>query len=97
MKRQLLALIFVFSIPILMTSCYTYTYTVGKGAQTGATVKEKNHYFIYGLAQGKQSNPQQMVGDLANYTVTVEHTFLDGLINGITLGIYTPTTTTVQK
>ena len=97
MKRQLLALIFVFSIPILMTSCFTYTYTVGKGAQTGATIKEKNHYFIGGLAQGKQSNPQEMSGDLENYSVTIQHTFLDGLINALTFGIYSPTTTIVQK
>jgi len=97
MKKHLLALTFVCCIPILMTSCFTYTYTVGKGAQTGATVKAKNHYFIYGLAQGKQSNAQEMVGDLANYSVTVKHTFIDGLINAITFGIYNPTTTTVQK
>ena len=97
MKQQLFSLILVFSLSILMTSCYTYTYTVGKGAQTGATVKGKNHYFIYGLAQGKQSNTQEMIGDVENYTVTIQHTFLDGLINSLTFGIYTPTTTTVQK
>lgn len=80
-----------------MTSCYTYTHTVGEGPQSGVTVKEKNHYFIYGLAPGKQSNPKQMADGSDNYQVTIEHTFVDGLLNVLTFGIYTPTTTTVQK
>ncbi len=97
MKKQFLSLIFVFGMSMFMTSCYTYTHTVGKGAQSGVTVKEKNHYFIYGLAQGKQSNPKAMAGNSDNYRVTIKHTFVDGLLNAITFGIYTPTTTIVQK
>lgn len=72
---------------MLMTSCYTYSHIVGAGAQSGATVTEKNHYFVYGLAQGKQSNPQEMAGDLENYEVTTKHTFVGGLINDLTFGI----------
>lgn len=80
-----------------MPSCYTYTHTVGEGAQTQVEVKEKNHYFIYGLAPGKLSNPTEMAGGAADYKVTTKHTFVDGLLNAITFGIYTPTTTIVQK
>ena len=82
---------------MLMTSCYTYTTVVGDGAQSGATVTKKNHYFVYGLAQGAQSDPKEMAGGAENYTVVTQHTFIDGLINALTWGIYTPTTTKVQK
>ena len=97
MKKQFLTLIFVIGCSMFMTSCYTYTHTVGNGPQSGVMVKEKNHYFIYGLAQGKQSNPKEMAGNSDNYEVTIKHSFVDGLLNALTFGIYTPTTTIVQK
>ncbi len=80
-----------------MSSCYTYTYNVGDGPQKGIEVKKHNHYFIFGLAPGTISDPQKMSGDAENYSVTIQHTFIDGLIQALTLGIYTPTTTTVIK
>ena len=43
------------------------------------------------------SNPHTMAGGSESYAVTTSHTFIDGLINGLTFGIYCPTTTTVTK
>lgn len=97
MKKIVLNLALVFTISILMTSCYTLTYSVGEGAKTGVEVKEKNHYLIYGLAPLKTSDPTKMAGGAKDYTVTIQHTFIDGLINALTFGIYTPTTTIVRK
>lgn len=81
----------------LLTSCYTYKFDVGEGAQKGITITAKNHYYVYGLAPGGQSDHKEMSGNAADYSVKIEHTFVDGLINAITFGIYTPTTTTVTK
>ena len=97
MKKVILNLTFVLGLSFLMTSCYTYTYTVGNGSQTGVEVMEKNHYLIYGLAPIKTSDPTQMAGGASDYQVTIEHTFVDGLLNALTGGIYTPTTTKVKK
>ena len=97
MKKIVLNLALVFAISVLMTSCYTLTYSVGEGAKTGVEVKEKNHYLIYGLAPVKTSDPTKMAGGAKDYTVTIQHTFIDGLLNALTGGIYTPTTTTVKK
>ena len=94
-RLKLLVLILVTSL--LLTSCYTYTYNVGKGAQKGITVTEKNHYVIYGLVPIATSNPSKMADGVQDYSVQIQHTFIDGLINAITMGIYTPTTTTVTK
>lgn len=97
MKKTFFNLLLLFSLSIFLSSCYTYTFSVGNGAQTGVEVKQANHYFIYGLAKGKQSDPNQMAGGAKDYEVTVTHTFVDGLLNALTFGIYTPTTTIVQK
>ena len=84
-------------LTLTMTSCYTYTVTVGKGAQTGVEVRKMNHYLIYGLAPVGVSDPKAMAGGAEDYDVTITHTFIDGLINAITFGIYSPTTTIVKK
>lgn len=97
MKKAMQFILGFFIVMLTMPSCYTYTYTVGDGPQTNVEVTESNHYFIYGLAQGKQSDPIQMAGGAENYEVKIEHTFVDGLLNALTFGIYTPTTTTVKK
>jgi len=97
MKKTTLSLALFFGLTLLMSSCYTYTFSVGKGAQTGVEVKKANHYFIYGLAPGGISDPKEMAGGATDYDVTIKHTFVDGLLNAITFGIYTPTTTIVQK
>lgn len=97
MKKTVLNLAILFALSISLTSCYTLTYSVGSGAKTGVEVKEKNHYLIYGLAPLKTSDPTKMAGGAQDYTVTIQHTFIDGLLNALTGGIYTPTTTIVKK
>jgi hypothetical protein len=97
MKRTILNSAVVAVLLFTMTSCYTLTYTVGSGPKTGIEVKEKNHYVVAGLAPIKVSNPTQMAGGATDYQVTITHTFIDGLINALTGGLYTPTTTIVKK
>ena len=80
-----------------MSSCYVNTQTVGKGPQTNVEVKNPNHYFIFGLAQGNVADVNQMADNASDYQVTIKHTFVDGLLSAITFGIYTPTTTIVTK
>ena len=97
MKQRVLNAGLALFLAVSLSSCYTYTFSVGSGAQTGVEVVEKNHYVVYGLAPIKVSDPIKMAGGAANYTVTVQHTIIDGLLNALTFGIYTPTTTTVRK
>jgi hypothetical protein len=97
MKKVLFNSFLVVSLSLMLTSCYTYSYSVGNGSQTGVVVKEKNHYLIYGLAPISTSSPTEMAKGAKDYDVKIEHTFVDGLLNAITFGIYNPTTTTVTK
>ena len=97
MRIKLIQLTFVTILCLSMASCYTLSYAVGSGSQTGIEVTEKNHYLIGGLAAIKTSDPTKMAGDTKNYQVTITHTFIDGLLNVLTSGLYTPTTTIVKK
>ncbi len=80
-----------------MASCYSHKFTIGNGPQTGVVVEGKNNFFLFGLVPGKITDPQAMAGDSKDYEITEVHTFVDGFIGAITFGIYTPTTTKIQK
>lgn len=81
---------------LLLTSCYVQTHIVGNGAQGNTEVSKWNHYVIGGLAPVSVSQPEKMANGATDYTVTTKHSFVNGLVNAITFGIYTPTTTTVK-
>ena len=97
MKKVFLGLALILGLSMFMSSCYTYTFNVGDGPQTGIEVRKMNHYLIYGLAPLNVTDPNELAGDATDYEVTITHTFVDGLINAITFGIYTPTTTIIKK
>lgn len=97
MKQTAKMAIVALSLSFLMTSCYSYTSVVGKGAQGNTEVKKWNNYVIYGLVPVGVSDSKAMADGATDYTVKVEHTFVNGLLSAITFGIYNPTTTTVTK
>lgn len=97
MKKTIFNLTLICTFCMLMSSCYTYTYNVGSGPKTGLKMEEKNHYLVYGLVPLKTSDPVKLAGGATDYQVTIQHTFIDGLINSLTMGLYSPTTTTVTK
>lgn len=97
MKRHFYSILFAVILLFGTSSCYTYQFSVGQGAQTGSTLTKKNHYLIYGLAPVATSDPKEMANGAADYDVHIQHTFVDGLLNMLTFGIYTPTTTKVTR
>ena len=97
MKQNITKTAIILLIATSLTSCYVNTFNVGKGAQTNVSTSQWNHYLIDGLVPLSQSNPQTMAGNATDYTVTIQHSFVNGLLNVITFGIYSPTTTTVTK
>jgi hypothetical protein len=97
MKKYLLLVSVALFVSLTFTSCYVNTFNVGKGAQTNVSVTKWNHYLIDGLVPLEVSDPTKMAGGAADYTVTIKHSFVNGLLTSITFGIYTPTTTVVTK
>ncbi len=82
---------------VMLSSCYSYTSVVGKGAQGSQETTKWNHYVIYGLAPVGVSDSKQMADGAVDYTVHTRQSFVNGLVSAITFGLYSPTTTTVTK
>ncbi len=97
MKKLLSVLAISTALSLMMSSCYSHKFVVGNGPQTGVDLTAKNNFFVLGLIPGKVSEPQKMAGDAQDFEVTEVQTFVDGLVGVLTFGIYTPTTTKVQK
>ncbi len=87
---------FVVALAFMMTSCYVQTHVVGAGAQGNTKVTKWNHYVLGGLAPVGVSQPEEMANGATDYTVTTQHSFVNGLVNALTFGLYSPTTTTVR-
>ena len=96
-KKTMKMVTVVFDSSLLLTSCYSYTSVVGKGAQGNSQTTKWNHYVVYGLAPVGVSDSKQMADGAENYTVHTRQSFVNGLVSALTWGIYTPTTTTVTK
>jgi len=84
-------------IAIGLSSCYSHTYTMGDGAQIGVKEKQRNVYVLGGLINIKTADPQAMAGGAADFNVNTKHSFVDGLISGLTFGILQTQTVTVTK
>jgi len=96
-KKTMKMMTVVFATSLLLTSCYSYTSVVGKGAQGNSKTTKWNHYIFYGLAPVGVSNSKQMANGAENYTVRTRQSFINGLVSSLTFGIYAPSTTTVTK
>ena len=96
MKKTILFTFLGFSL--LASSCYTSKVAHGNLTVDSPVVKvnsKKNHHLIYGLINLTPGhNASKYVGDTEDYIVKTQHSFVDGLLNSITFGIYNPTTTT---
>lgn len=96
-KKSAKMMTVLFASAMLLTSCYSYTSVVGKGAQGNSQTTEWNHYLIYGLAPVGVSDSKAMAGGAEDYTVHTRQSFVNGLVSALTFGIYSPSTTTVTK
>lgn len=86
-------------LAVSLSSCYNCKVACGDITPKSPVVKvnsEWNHHFLFGLIPGKNADMQgkQYVNNAPNYVVKTNMTFVNGLVGALTLGIYTPTTTT---
>lgn len=69
------------------------------------TRTKKIHHFVYGLVSPDDAGLEELISDAVklnngsaavNVRMKYQQTFIDGLVGGLTLGIYTPFTLTVE-
>jgi hypothetical protein len=94
--RKSLGLIVIVAVAcVCATSCWKHTYTVGAGAPEGQQVYKKwHHHFIFGLIGDKTVDVTTLCAS-GNATVKDQHSFVNQIIQALTLGIYGPTTVRV--
>lgn len=97
MKKRITNIL-VLCVLLSLTSCYTTKIYNGEISKTEPMVKvnkEWNHHIIGGLVPlGAKMKADDYVGGRKNYMVKTNQSFLNLLVNYLTLGLYTPTTTT---
>jgi hypothetical protein len=89
-------------IALLMTSCYKQQFKVDQNAK-GVEMKANpnysgwNHIFLWGLVPTVKQDASQMCKDSGGVAfVGTEMSFVQGLLGGITYGIYSPRTYNIQ-
>ena len=96
-EKKMQSFIFTILMTISLSSCYVMSFDVGKGAKVGVTQSKKNHYLIQGLIPLSTVDVKEMSAGASDYSVTIEHSFLDGFLQFLTAGIYTPNSVTVVR
>ena len=89
MRKALLVLFLV----VMTAGCYRARVNTGLAASTN-TVTRWEHYFLAGLVQPKTFDATEWCQGRNVAAVETQHTFVQGLVAAITLGIYTPITVT---
>lgn len=97
MKRTTKISAILLGFTLLLNACSSTQQIVGQGAQGTSYSTAWNHHMVFGLVANGLSNPEKMAGSAQNYTVTTKHTFVNGLLAVLTLGMYTPSQTTVTR
>jgi len=86
MKNKFLLVAF----SLIMGGCAQQSFVM---SDSDSVIKEKytQHFFVNGIAQEKEINAAEVCGGTEKISkVEVQETFLNGLANVATFGIYTP-------
>ena len=84
---------------LVLASCYNTRIIVGDVKPKEPLVQvnsEWNHHLIFGLVPLDNATmvAADYVNNRPNYVIKTNQSFLNGLVGILTMGIYTPTTTT---
>jgi uncharacterized lipoprotein YajG len=83
--------LYVLIAVLVMTGCASQTFNINGSEGELPTVQKSQTFFISGLGQEKVLDAAEICGG-ADKVVKVEaqHTFINGLLGFVTIGIYTP-------
>jgi len=85
--------VFLAILITVITGCSTQTYYVNNERAIDPDKEESQTFFISGIGQQQEIDAAKVCGGVDKIAkVESELTFVDGLLGGITFGIYTPRT-----
>jgi len=86
----------VLLLAVMTSGCYEHTITVGAGAPRGPVIYDHWENFWLGGLIGHTQVDVEQVCPSGDATIVAKQTFLNGLVAGLTGGIYTPTTLEIR-
>ncbi|MFN3454918.1 MAG: Bor family protein [Pseudobdellovibrio sp.] len=76
---------------ILASGCATQTFKLSEGQPKSIPSYEgTSHFIFWGIGQEKNLDPKEVCGTRKVSQVQTQYSFLNGLLSGITWGIYSP-------
>ncbi len=94
MRTRVLACTFCLFCTLFLSGCYSVHMKTG-AAPGPETHTVSNTHLLGGLISVDDSIPAHRLCPQGVAEIHQETTFVDGFLNGITFGLYTPTTTTI--
>lgn len=88
MRNKTLMIIVLFSFLVGFSGCYTNNHIIGNGSKGNTELSEKQWYVLWGLVPLNNVDTNKMAGDVNDYQITTQHSFLDVIISAFT-GIVT--------
>jgi hypothetical protein len=94
-------IILIISMTVLLTfviGCAGHIHTIGKGAQGGQVIEERQWYVLWGLVPINKVDTKTMAGNAVNYEIKTEQSALDVIINIFTsaVSVYSRTVTVTK-
>ena len=74
----------------MLAACSTQRFDLTDNHSTIPTYEGKSHFVFWGIGQEKTYNPREICGVKGVSAVDSHTTFVDGLLSGLTWGIYSP-------
>ena len=79
--KQVIAVIVLLTFVMLMASCAMHTHIIGKGAQGGERLQQRQWYVLWGLVPINNVDSKVMAAGATNYTIKTQQSFVDCVIN----------------
>ena len=94
MKQKIM--IFTLLCAIFLANCATQRiHTTSDQSAKIPSFEGTSHFFLYGIGQTKEYSAKQICHNRVVATVETYYSFVNGLLSGLTSGIYTPMSYTI--
>jgi hypothetical protein len=84
-------------LAVFASGCSTQRFVVsGENSRPTTNTETTQHFVVYGISQTKEMNAAEICGGADKVSRVETHTsFLNGLLSGLTFGLYAPRQATV--
>ncbi len=84
-------LLMISAVALALSGCCSQKFTVvGTTVPTVPTYTGVSHFIFWGLGQSLTVDPKEICGSKGIRSIETHMTFIDGVANSITFGIYAP-------